>query len=164
MNQVTINPNNPGYKYPAMALGGALGGIAAGGAYASLAPAAAANVDKVTQETTALQSYYPPNNGFLGTPIQATLQPGTLIDRFGYSYGSFASPAGTSAAMRDLPPGALNSPYNAYQVAEPIEVLSGKAAPWFGQPGLGIQYKFSQSIADLIESGALVKAGQRYDT
>ena len=110
MNKVTIDPSNPVYKYPAMALGRALGGITVVGAYASLAPVAAANVDKVTQETSALQTYYPPNNGFLGAPTQATIQPGTLIDRFGYSYGSFTSPAGTPAAMRALPPGALRSP------------------------------------------------------
>ncbi len=49
MNQVTINPNNPGYKYPAMTLGVAIGGTLASGAYASLVPAAAPIVNKLIE-------------------------------------------------------------------------------------------------------------------
>ena len=35
------------------------------------------------------------------------------------------------------------------------EVKSGKIAPWFDQPGGGIQYQFTQSIEELIQSGYL---------
>ncbi|MBX3440755.1 MAG: glycohydrolase toxin TNT-related protein [Planctomyces sp.] len=53
-----------------------------------------------------LTSYYPPNRGFSGAPVAETLQPGTLIDRFGLDTGRFASPAGTPVPMRSLPYGA----------------------------------------------------------
>jgi len=57
--------------------------------------------------------------------------------------------------MRSLPPEALEKPYIQYEVVKPIEVNAGKAAPWFGQPGLGTQYEFSKSIQELVDDGIL---------
>jgi hypothetical protein len=93
-----------------------------------------------------------PNDGFLGgwsTP--ETLQPGTVIDRYGAETGRFFSPEGTSLEARSLPPG--SGPYSAYEVLKPLDVQGGIAAPAFGQSGLGVQYMSSQTVADLIEGG-----------
>lgn len=106
-------------------------------------------------ETTAIQTYWPPNRGFLGTPKIETLQKGTFIDRYGSEYGSFVSPKGTPFEMRALPPEAKQKPYSVYEVIKPIDATSGKAAPWFGQPGMGTQYEFNKSIKDLINEGVI---------
>jgi len=98
---------------------------------------------------------WPANNGFEGTPTAKTLKDGTVVDRYGGETGKFVSPKGTPYANRSLPPGADTRPYNAYEVVKPIDVQSGKIAPWFDQPGGGIQYQFTQSIDDLIQSGYL---------
>lgn len=59
-----------------------------------------------------------PNKGFLGGWSKAeTLQPGTLIDRYGGETGRFFSPAGTPLDARALPAG--SGSLNTY------EVLSG---------------------------------------
>lgn len=105
-----------------------------------------------------IQTYYPPNNGFKNEPSNVTLKSGTLIDRYGFPQGRFASPYGTPAEMRALPPGAIQNPYSVYRVTEPIEVQAGEIAPWFGQIGGGTQYLFPKSIQSYLESGALIKA------
>ncbi len=97
-------------------------------------------------------SKWPSNYGFDGEPSTKTLQPGTVIDRYGSETGKFVTPEGTPYANRALPPGSETKPYNAYEVVKPIEVQSGKIAPWFDQPGGGIQYQFNQSIEELINS------------
>jgi hypothetical protein len=111
-----------------------------------------------TNEVTALFPYYPPSNGFQGTPSTTTLQPGTLVDRYGSTYGKFLSPPNTPLIQRALPYGAENAPYNLYQVVEPIDdVLVGKVAPWFGKPGGGIQYYLGEwrNVQSLLDSGHL---------
>jgi RHS repeat-associated protein len=128
-----------------------------------LKPKSKENVDEVVDlgkginktETTAIQTYWPPNRGFLGTPKTETLQKGTLIDRYGSEYGSFVSPKGTPFEMRALPLEAKQKPYSVYEVIKPIDATSGKAAPWFGQPGMGTQYEFNKSIKDLINEGVI---------
>ncbi|MGI8662553.1 MAG: TNT domain-containing protein [Acidimicrobiales bacterium] len=93
-----------------------------------------------------------PNNGFLGGwSTTETLQPGTLIDRYGAETGRFFSPAGTDLAARALPTGA--GPLNGYEVLKAFDVQGGIVGPAFGQPGLGIQYMSPQTVADLIEGG-----------
>lgn len=111
-------------------------------------------------ETKALQTYYPPNNGFLGSPSKATLQPGTTIDRFGSKFGNYASPVGTPIEMRSLPPSTFERPYSVYEVVKPVDALSGRTAPWFSQPGLGTQYKFDLSFEEMLQSGILRKVGE----
>jgi len=82
------------------------------------------------------------------------------IDRYGFEQGTFASPKGTPAQMRSLAPGTLSKPYSVYKVAQPITVKAGTTAPWFGQPGLGMQYELPSSIHDLVNSGALQRVPQ----
>ncbi|WP_419958777.1 glycohydrolase toxin TNT-related protein [Psychrobacillus psychrotolerans] len=36
-------------------------------------------------------------------------------------------------------------------------------APWFDEPGLGIQYEFNQSVGNLIEQGVLRRVGKKYE-
>ena len=86
---------------------------------------------------------WPPNRGFDGNPTKVILEPGTLIDRYGYDGGTFVSPKGTSYTERALPIGTDQKPYTVFEVVKPIEVQAGKIAPWFGEKGGGIQYEFS---------------------
>jgi RHS repeat-associated protein len=102
---------------------------------------------------------WPPNRGFLGDPVQTTLKVGTRIDRYGYPGGTFVSPAGTPFPERALLPSTINSPYNLYEVTQPLEVRAGTVASWFGYGGGGIQYELPQSVADLIEQGFLKRVG-----
>lgn len=83
-----------------------------------------------------LASRYPANNGFLGNPTRETLMPGTLIDRYGLPAGRFFSPAGTPLANRSLPPWGDTATITTFRVLKPLELQSGRAAPFYGQPGM----------------------------
>lgn len=96
---------------------------------------------------------WPKNDGFAGTPENITLKPGTRIDRYGYEGGTFVSPEGIPYEMRSLAPGTEVKPYHVYEVVKPVEGLGGKIAPWFNQPGGGIQYKLSNTIQELLDGG-----------
>ena len=98
---------------------------------------------------------WPPNDGFAATPEPVTLQPGDLVDRYGYPGGHFASPEGIPAGQRSLAPGTLSKPLHVYRVVKPINALGGKAAPWFDQPGGGMQYQFTKSFQQLLDEGAI---------
>ncbi|MEQ8174099.1 MAG: glycohydrolase toxin TNT-related protein [Syntrophomonadaceae bacterium] len=102
---------------------------------------------------------WPANDGFEGEALKLILQPGTRIDRYGSEYGTFVCPEGVPYEMRSLAPGSETKPYNVYAVLKPVEVLSGEIAPWFDQPGGGVQYMFDKSIRELIEAGILIKVG-----
>jgi hypothetical protein len=100
---------------------------------------------------------WPPNRGFDGNPTPVTLQPGTRIDRFGYDGGTFVSPHGTPYGKRSLPPGTNQKPYSVYEVIKPIDGMGGKIAPWFDEPGGGIQYELGKSIKELLDGGYIKK-------
>jgi len=102
---------------------------------------------------------WPANDGFKGEPVKLILPPGTRIDRYGSEYGTFVCPEGVPYEMRSLAPGSETKPYNVYEVEKSVEVLSGEIAPWFDQPGGGVQYVFDRSIRELIEAGILIKVG-----
>jgi hypothetical protein len=112
--------------------------------------------------------WFPDNNGFLlddnGQPIKVTqqLRPGQLVDLFGSGFGRFLAPAGTPYAERALPPSNLDTfdnafpfGYHLYEVVQPITVEAGPIRPWFGQPGLGLQYNTSEPISQLVANGSL---------
>lgn len=82
-----------------------------------------------------------------------TLQPGIRIDRYGYEGGSFVAPEGTPYEKRSLAPGTDVKPYHVYEVVKPVEAIGGEVAPWFDQPGGGIQYMLRKSIHELLDSG-----------
>ena len=101
---------------------------------------------------------YPPNNGFDGAPTSTTLSPGTKIDRFGSNpNGKYFSDVGTPFENRALPGSGPPGDYGAFEVLKPLPVQSGKIAPWFGQPGGGMQYLTDKGVAYLIEKGYLRK-------
>jgi RHS repeat-associated protein len=58
--------------------------------------------DAAARGPNAISPYYPPNRGFDGQPVKTTLQPGTVVDRYGGTGGSFASPQGTPPWARSL--------------------------------------------------------------
>jgi Tuberculosis necrotizing toxin len=96
---------------------------------------------------------WPTNNGFSGTPMITKLKAGAKFDRYGSSTGKFASPLGTPANQRSLSPGMVSKPLTKYEVIKPFDVQSGKIAPWFGESGGGVQYKFDKSVKDLLLEG-----------
>ena len=108
-------------------------------------------------DSTAHSWIYPPDSGYLiiaGRPVEIhlTLTPGQDIDRYGSEYGSFLAPEGLPYAMRAIPPQSLDSTpaaicnYHDYRVLKPFAVDAGPIAPWFGQPGLGLQYQLDASL------------------
>ncbi|MDP9796728.1 hypothetical protein J2S43_005240 [Catenuloplanes nepalensis] len=122
---------------------------------------------------------YPPEDGFLilrGVAVryEQTMIAGTRIDRFGYDGGRYLAPVDTLYLQRALPPQNLNTPagapqsnYHVYCVLRAFTVEAGPIAPWFGQPGLGLQYKLDGrflpaagddiSVDWLVDNGYLVE-------
>jgi hypothetical protein len=46
--------------------------------------------------------------------------------------------------------------YHVYRLTQPLTVLAGPIAPWFGQPGQGVQYMlYNTTIMALVDSGVL---------
>lgn len=87
--------------------GGIIGGLVGWGvgvaitvieaaATGTAATTAAPVVGKVAEKTsTAIQTYYPPNNGFSSVAEKITLEAGTIIQKTGDFVGRFTAPAGT---------------------------------------------------------------------
>lgn len=123
--------------------------------------AVAAETEEGAASSGALvKSGWPANGGFLGDPVETTLKPGTMIDRYGGPGGSYVSPKGTPFGQRGLPAYYENAqPYYQYQVVESVTVRGGTVAPAFGGGGGGVQYQFGTSIQDLIDSGVLKQVG-----
>ncbi len=94
---------------------------------------------------------WPGNRGFLGSSSKMTLEPGTLIDRYGFRSGTFVSPQGTPFPMRALPDETLLKPFETYRVRIALDVDGGIVAPAFGKPGLGTQYELPFSVNELIQ-------------
>ncbi|QMU78290.1 TNT domain-containing protein [Streptacidiphilus sp. PB12-B1b] len=91
-----------------------------------------------------------------------TLRSGQLVDLFGSGRGNFLAPAGTPYAKRAIPPSNLEAhdaaypvSYHLHRVITPFTVEAGPIRPWFGQPGLGLQYMTSTRIPDLVASKLL---------
>ena len=103
---------------------------------------------------TAIQPYFPTNNGFLGATEKQFLMPGQTIDRFGGSgYSRFFSPAGTSEAARTLPAGSAGQQLRSFEVMKPFSADVGTVAPAFGQPGLGQQFVTPVRLETLLKRG-----------
>lgn len=92
---------------------------------------------------------------------------GTLMDRFGYPGGAWLSPDGTPFPFRGLPHDSALRPYFQYVVDDPTKLPPGwsieqsEVAPWFHQPGGGVQYRIiapegqRPSVQTLLEWGYL---------
>lgn len=101
------------------------------------------------------ETIWPPNDGAAGEVTTTVLPEGTRIDRYGSDFGTYMSPEGTPYEMRSVAPGTGQKPYSVFEVQSPLEVQSSEVAPWFGQPGGGIQYKLPESVDDLLEAGII---------
>ena len=107
-------------------------------------------------EVTALTKFYPGNSGFAGATERTFLMPGQTIDRYGGSgYSRFFSPQGTPDWARALPPGTAGQPLRTFEVVKPFEVESGTVAPWFNQPGGGLQYRTPVNLDTLLKRGII---------
>ena len=106
---------------------------------------------------SSMLGYFPDDNGFSGPTQNITLQPGTIIQRFGDDGSDFVAPYYTDPFSLSLPYYQLPNMYNPnlYVVNQPINVIAGQAAPWFGQYGGGTQYLLPEIIRQLLESKAI---------
>jgi hypothetical protein len=109
---------------------------------------------------------WPSGRGFDGIPEPNSLEIGQRIDRITATTpdgrivdGGFASPKGQPFPTRSLPPDRLEPPFVtiSYQVVKPLpeEVLEGRVASWFDEPGGGIQYEFPGGIQKYVDEGYL---------
>lgn len=114
-----------------------------------------------SHHSTTSKIIWPPNDGFSTKPPpqQTTLRPGTLIDRYGSAKGKYAAPRGTPFALRSLPCQDQYEIDRTYEVRKPFQVEAGKTAPWFGEPGGGIQYELPASVQTLVTAGYLQPVG-----
>jgi RHS repeat-associated protein len=112
---------------------------------------------RTAAESTALTTFWPPANGFLGgVSMRTTLKAGIKIDRYGVSQAArFFSPVGTPLTARSLPPGAAAQGLRSFEVIKPFDVDAGRIAPWFGQSGLGVQYRSAMPLDELLSRGFL---------
>lgn len=92
-------------------------------------------------------------DGFLNGKYEDTkLRPGEQIDRYGGNNGTFFGDEGTSIPERAMAPNSDFSKYNKYVVAREMPVRKGKIAPWFDQPGGGIQYQIDPGFVETIRA------------
>lgn len=105
-----------------------------------------------------------------GTVINnAQLEQGTVIDRFGSPYGSWMSPDGTPFPERALPPDSAAKSYYQYVVSDPTKLPPGfhieqsQVAPWFHQPGGGVQYRIIGPDGKDAPVNALLNSGYLKD-
>lgn len=100
-------------------------------------------------------------DGFLNGKYEDTkLRPGEQIDRYGGNNGTFFGDEGTSIPERAMDPNSDFSKYNKYVVAREMPVRKGKIAPWFDQPGGGIQYQIDPGFVETIR--AKLKLGETF--
>jgi hypothetical protein len=100
---------------------------------------------------------WPKNNGFATPPVDTTLKPGTVVDRYGRPSGRYASQPGSTPSQRGMASGSEGMPYNQYRVAKPVPAKVGPAAPMseFGASGGATQYMFEKPINQLVKEGFL---------
>ncbi|KAL4876996.1 hypothetical protein BJY04DRAFT_222499 [Aspergillus karnatakaensis] len=108
---------------------------------------------------------YPPRDGFDGPAKPIIVKTGQLLDRFGHPNGSYLSKNGDTYASRAIPPNGITKRtdvnslnYYLYKVIKDFPAYYGKVAPWFGQPGGGMQYFVPGNITLLVDAGYLQKS------
>ena len=92
--------------------------------------------------------------GFLnGKYKESVILPGTRINRIGSNpTGRYFSPEGATFGEKALPPFMKLQPNSDYIVLKEIPTKEGLVAPWFDEPGMGIQY-YTYSTIDELEKG-----------
>jgi hypothetical protein len=51
--------------------------------------------------------------------------------------------------------------YHVYRVLQPLPVIAGPIAPWFNQPGQGVQYEMYQNISFLVATSFLKRVNPK---
>ena len=106
--------------------------------------------------TKACRYDFPKRDGFAGTPTNDRAQARHRHRPVRASRAAhFLAPADASYMGRSIPYDRLKMPYYRYQVLKPLRVAAGQTAPWFDQPGGGIQYKTDRRVSELVASGHL---------
>ena len=97
--------------------------------------------------------------GFLnGKYKESVILPGTRINRIGSnSTGRYFSPEGATFGEKALPPFMKLQPNSDYIVLKEIPTKEGLVAPWFDEPGMGIQYYTYLTIGELEKGNFLLK-------
>ncbi len=91
-------------------------------------------------------------DGFLnGKYTNEMLQPGQTLDRYGGNNGTFFGDVGTPISHRAMAPDSNFSLYNQYKVTKELPVRKGEIAPWFDEPGGGIQYMLDPDFVKKIK-------------
>ncbi|MGH8076595.1 MAG: TNT domain-containing protein [Lysobacter sp.] len=106
-------------------------------------------------------TWWPPYDGAIpGTQRIISLNPATggglhLIDRYGKTSGYFVSPAGISLESRALSytPNFSPSVYSVNGVIGGVERAT--ITPWFGQRGLGVQYRLPDNVQYYLDTRKL---------
>ena len=75
-----------------------------------------------------------------GSIEKVALDSGTVIQRTGDFASRLTAPAGIPSQMLALPYDKIGQATTYLQATQPIQALSGRIAPWFGQIGGGTQY------------------------
>lgn len=78
---------------------------------------------------------------------------GERIDRYGNEHGSYFSPEGTLLENRSSHPFTNTDSYNSFEITKPLTVRTSIVAPFYGQPGGGIQYITPYKTSVLLEQG-----------
>jgi hypothetical protein len=92
------------------------------------------------------------------------LEPGTVVDSFGPTFTRILYDVDTSFAARALPVDYAASGYRQWRILKETAVWSGPVAPWFGQPGGGVQHFTLMPLADLAGSGFVEEVAQAQPT
>lgn len=104
---------------------------------------------------------YPPNDGAIGRIKNVTLAAGSqILSRYGANTGYYVSIQGTPIEARALPDIVGYTPeLHEFVILKDItRVKCGRTAPWFGKPGLGVQYEMPVKISVLINDGYVREA------
>ena len=98
-------------------------------------------------------------DGFLnGEYKESVILPGTRINRIGSNpTGRYFSPAGATFGEKALPPFMKLQPDSDYITLKKIPIREGLVAPWFDEPGMGIQYYTYLPMRELEKGGYLHK-------
>lgn len=112
-------------------------------------------IDDVGEVVTKIN--WPPNGGVVsGTEKNVVLTEGYKFDRFGYNGGTYVAPEGIPYEMRSLAPGTETKPYKIFEVIKSLRAKGGITAPWFDQPGGGIQFELEDTIENLLEANKIM--------
>ncbi|MBR1375455.1 MAG: TNT domain-containing protein [Cardiobacteriaceae bacterium] len=112
-------------------------------------------------KATAKDMNFPQHGGAIpNTQTMVTLEPGMEVGRYGEptKLSDYVTETGLPPERLSLPPITNHNEYFIYKVAKPIpNVERAVAAPYIGDPGLGIQYKLPKPIKTYINDGYLIK-------